>query len=256
MDAPLVGSRSILLQYLSNGEIRLRNAAHVVRFSLPPKDVPEMNESQFYNAPKTRQLYDQKRYFLGEKDALVEGDEFLPTLYEGNVQFHTPLPTPDYEEIVQDCEDLTLLPTDPQPTHNQSVEPPTNDGDQSILDLGNPAILEQVDPLMGDISSFTPQDIEPQDEFHPVPTFTPNDNKCSSLPQQQVFDKLILQPMNQIPSLFTGCGQLPSQEPETSHFSAFDKTDAGYFEDEPKSVHFGTTQVKLFDKNQELPPND
>ena len=210
-----------------------------------------MNEVQFYNAPKKRQLYDQKRYLFGEKDALVEGDEFLPNLYEGNVQFNTPLPTSDYQDIVQDCENLTLLPTDPPIQHNQSIEP-TNDEDQSILDLGNPSILEEVDPLMGDISSFTPQDIEIQDEFHQIPT----DGQSNSLPQPQVFDKPILQPMEQIPSLFTGCGQLPTQEQTNSQFSAFDKTDAGYFEDDPKSVHFGATQVKLFDKNQDLPPAD
>ena len=86
---------------------------------------------------------------------------------------------------------------------------------------------------MSDMTDFSVADIEQEE------------NTPQSLPKESILYKDILQPIDEIPSLFTDCGQLPSKQ-ET--LFDIDMTNSGVFEEEPKSVHFGPTKVKIFDQ--------
>ena len=116
---------------------------------------------------------------------------------------------------------------------NQSVEPPPHDESETIIDLSDPTQLQNLDPFMSDMTDFSVADIEQEE------------NTPQSLPKESILNKDILQPIDEIPSLFTDCGQLPSQQ-ET--LFDIDMTNSGLFEEDPKSVHFGPTKVKIFDK--------
>ena len=55
----LVGKKAILIEYVANGQVRIRNYKHLVRFHEPP---PNCEDQRYYNGPLDKTSRDEQKY--------------------------------------------------------------------------------------------------------------------------------------------------------------------------------------------------
>ena len=75
----LIGKKAVLIEYLVNGQVRIRNYKHLVHFHAPETPTPDQKQAQkYYNSPGDRTNRDGKRHPISEMldNNVGERDDF------------------------------------------------------------------------------------------------------------------------------------------------------------------------------------